>query len=432
MNSLEKQNLISFSPDRGYMHIVSDCRKPDTITNGGLRVLANAGAQLMNSPHYWHQYTSPASAEIVKRNEACMRAWMYTFTNPGEVFTHRFANTDHLRVIKRTFENINIPLTTDCCHISGNFPTDGTLMPQVLDPITLSGKGLDHTAKANLNAYYKNQTNRIWDQAGVPTPQTLIINRDNSASQITKWLEKFSQYDQLVINITGGSGGFGLKFVPYVHAVTEIQALLTTFPEENHIMVQGKLPLEASPGIIFAIDDHGVKMLQVADQRFSAPGVFAGNCWFKEIIDTYEDQFPGFTQACLNSAIALQATGVRGQVNVDVLLLSKQTAERFNLPQTVFREANVRSSGSSPIVRFVHNGSIHGQAIARVITNTCHTVSEDDFINFEAPLHPHITAVLYNYAQDGKLSFAIMGTDIVTLDDLHQYEKDTLHCLNAR
>jgi hypothetical protein len=425
---MSSQEQIDFSPERGYMHFIGSVDKSEPLL-----VIANAGAQLMNSKHYFNQHISSSSAEIISNNEAHMRTWMFGFTNPKDVFLHRFADERHLDVIRRSFANINIPLTNEYFKIEQEFPITGSIMPQVLDPDILGKKNLQQTSEANLAAYRKNIAQQIWEKAGVPTPKTVVISRDISSSKdISGYLEQFKEYDELVINIIGGSGGFGLKFVPREKAVNEVQTMMKQFPEEEVIMIQGKLPLAASPAVIFAISNKSVEMLQVSEQRFTSPGVYGGNSWYKGIISLYEYQYPGFVETCFDAAEALRTTGVRGQVNIDVLLLSKENANKYKSSQILMREANVRSSGSSPIIRFTTNGNIKGKDITSVITNTHYKVDEDSFCNFKAPFDHNITTVLYNYAQDGTLFFATLGTNDVSLKELQAYEKNTLYCLHPR
>lgn len=418
---------IDISPERGYMHIIQVEENNDKVT-----AIANGGAQLMNSPHYSNRLCCPISREIVRSNEAHMNSFMFGFTHPGDVFLHRFTTKARLEKIKQSFEDINIQLSTDWHKVDGAFPQIGNIMPQVIDPDTLKDTGLDNVANANLAAYYKDVSQQVWMREGIPTPETVYIQRNLSPNIIEDKLHALSKYQELVINIVGGSGGFGLRFVSFRQAYQEIVSMFSDFPEENLLMIQGRLPLESSPGIIFTITDNETRLLQVSEQRFAAPGVHGGNLWYKNIIEEYEKQYPGFVIKSLAAAEALKRTGVRGQVNIDILLLSKKNAERYQLSQILAREANVRSSGSSPIARFVSNGNIRGNPITTVLTNTHFRVKEVDFEKFQATPNPNITTIVYNYAEDGTIFFATMGTEKASIKDLIDYEKDTLRRIDAR
>ncbi len=433
---LSTQPSLGFSETRGNLHGFGlDSEDAPAL------ILANGGAQLMNSSHYDARHSSQKSYGIVKANERALAGYMMAFTRPQDVLAFTTDNPELSRhvldQIHNYYEQIGIETTTQFDPVDDvdEIPIQDGIVPHILSPEIMAHFGMEDTANRNVAAYKKDITEKLWRKNGVPVPPTVYANATSSEDEIANLLGSFADYQELVVNITDGSGGYGLKFINADQAHQHILASQEEFINGEVLQIQGRLPLVSSPCVILNISDQGINILTTSEQRFSAPGAHGGNVWTKEFAQQLSAQYPDFDKTILDAARALQQYGVRGQINMDALITSEENSAKFGVPIVSMREANIRPAGSSVLLRMQQEGVINGQKVSRIITNTSTHISPSlflrssivDTINHRTDMK----TVMYNYTPEGKTGIAFLGNDNVSISDLEQYEQDTLYSLQS-
>ncbi len=433
---LSNQPSLGFSETRGNLHGFG----LDSEDTPAL-VLANGGAQLMNSSHYDARHHSELSYGIVKANEKALAGYMMAFTRPQDVLAFTTDNPTLSRhvldQIHNYYEQIGIETTMQYEPVSDidEIPLQKGVVPHILSPEIMAHFGMKDTANRNVAAYKKDITEKLWRQNGVPVPPTEYAHAATTEDEIASLLNSFADYQELVVNITDGSGGYGLKFIHTGQAHQHIQASQEEFVNGEVLQIQGRLPLVSSPCVILNISDQGINILTTSEQRFSAPGAHGGNVWTKEFAQQLAAQYPDFDKTILDAARALQQYGVRGQINMDALITSEENSEKFGVPIVSMREANIRPAGSSVLLRMQQEGIINGQKVSRIITNTSTHISPSLFLRSSIVdrinHRPDMKTVMYNYTPEGKTGIAFLGNDNVSISDLQQYVQDTLYSLQS-
>ena len=346
-----------------------------------IAVVANSGAQLLNSPLYLDR--DAPSQEIVHANEDAVGAANLAYTRPGDAFIYAGRNNDLKRqilgIVRKSYADLGIALTEDWQPVpsirawiaahAGERP----VLPNVLEPSLLLpyANGFDQTAvlkrvaSANVAAYTKHGAEITWRDNGIPTPRThyyqpTSLSHEDIASDIR---QQFAAYDHVVVNLLHGSGGYGVyRFDRELEGPT-LQQHFNGSP----IQVQGYVHTEASPCIIANITPERISVLTASEQRFAQFGVHSGNLWHRghwaELTTV-----PDCEEVCMQALETLQKAGVAGQINIDLLIVSEETAARHGLHgRTLVREANIRPAGSSILLRLMQ-GTIDGVEIDRIHT----------------------------------------------------------------
>jgi hypothetical protein len=433
---LSQSSSLGFSETRGNMHgfgIESE--------DAPALILANGGAQLMNSPHYLERHSSDLSYGIVKSNERALAAYMMAFTKPQDTLAFTTDNPTLSRhvldQIHHFYEQIGIETTMQYEPVSDvdEIGIENGVIPHILSPEILAHFGMEETSDRNVSAYKKDVTEKLWRETGVPVPPTAYVRSTTHEQELSQRLGQFSDYEDLVVNITDGSGGFGLTFINRQEAHNFIRTSQQGFVNGELLQIQGKLPLVSSPCVILNISEQGINILTTSEQRFSAPGAHGGNVWTKDFAQQLSAQYPDFDKTILDAARALQQYGVRGQINMDALITSEENSARFGVPVVSMREANIRPAGSSILLRMQQEGVINNQKVSKIVTNTSTHLPPSLFLRssiVDTINHrPDMKTVMYNYTPEGKVGMAFLGNDNVSISELEQYEKDTLYSLHS-
>lgn len=211
--------------------------------------------------------------------------------------------------------------------------------------------GLSHIA-----AYRKDAAEQLWRHRGLPTPETVYYSGQavfKKAEIIAQELKNsFSDFDALVVSGVGGSGG---ETVALVERNALDADILRKISDGDKLMIQPCLPLMMSPNVVANITDNGVEMLSTTNQVFKKFGANAGNEW--PISDEYLNVE---TDALGREAVeALRDAGVRGQINIDILVISEEDRAKLGLNGRLFlREANIRPASSSILINIRENARV--------------------------------------------------------------------------
>ncbi|MDO8497413.1 MAG: hypothetical protein Q7S61_02605 [bacterium] len=430
--SLNSAFSIGCDPITG-IHILNPQSK-----NYPIKIVANGGAQLMNSHHYADRYSSPESAEIVRTNQELVTGFMLAFSNSGDLFYFTSSNPSitiaTLQKIHDSYARVGISIARDYRHVEDIDKVDfrdSAVKPHVFSPEILRPLGMAETGIRNVLAYKKNVHQFLWNHYGIPTPPTSYLN-GNAPDNLRHDLEMFRNYEELVVNGPDGCGGYGFMITPNSHTV--VQKIKDE--SKDVLQVQGRLPLLTSPGVSFYIGDTDIVYLGGAEQRFIKPGQHAGNIWTKGIEDEWNNTFSDFNKTIFAGVRVLQNFGVRGNVNLDVLGLAEEVSRRYGLSRVLLREANIRPGGSAVMFRLQSNADVDGLPPSTIITNTAVCIRPEVFFDSELlgrlNCERNMRTVIYNYYKPQERAYlAFMGNDRVTISDVQAYEEATLRDLHT-
>jgi hypothetical protein len=249
---------------------------------------------------------------------------------------------------------------------------------------------------------------------------------------------KFSEYDEVVVNTTGGSGGYALHRLKLQELTGEtLQRLFAT----QLIQAQGLLDVAASVCAIAAIDDDSSTVLGVSIQRFDRGfGIHSGNYWNRDLWLRLEIDYPGIWQVAIDGLESLRRAGVRGQVNIDLMCIAEAERQKRGMTSTsLLREANIRPAGSSVLLR-LRKGHIDAQRVDHISSATGIPIdtSEAGLASTLSILENCRTvgstqAVLYSVNPSAQTcSIAFLGTDGCSLSDLVAFEQYVTRQLSER
>lgn len=315
------------------------------------------------------------------------------------------------------------------------------LMLQVLEPHALAAllpetmpslerQGWDDIALNNLAGYRKDATAQLWAADRLPVPDTVYLDpkarddqpiNDQAVAQLQK---RFSAFADIVVSRVDGAGGEGICLMP----VTDINAdALTHFAAGEKLMLQGRLPLVASPNVIANLDNNNVEIKLMTNQVFKNFGANAGNAW--PLAPEFSSEVQTLAEQALRS---LQKAGVRGQVNIDILAITPQSQKELGLANRLFlREANTRPASSSVMLHVLEKGKTPRGGNVESIFMTASspavpipfekTQSKTQLHSFlRAKInHPGIGVVITQYnSQTQKANVILFGDDTASQADL--------------
>ena len=403
-----------------------------------------------NSHAYVDESHAPDTAAIMDVDRMAYSLRMALYSKEGDTLVVESTNPEGTQnayqTIRATLSAIHISLAekvtiTDSVNayvsaLHGSRP----IIAAFLEPSYLASFGRTHKESAalfheglrNVAGYTKDGAQQLWQHHDVPTPPTQYLNLASQPIQevAQSIRDEFAQYDSLVINTNDGAGGDGVKFVEKAN----LEEALSRFGHRD-IQVQGKLPLIESPCVIANITDDGVAVQIISSQRV-VNGAHAGNEWVDDSIN--HTHLPReFWRVNLQALQSLREVGIRGQVNVDSLILSEATRKAYGLEHTVLmREANIRPAASSVILR-IRQGNINGEPIARIHTQASVAMSLEDFTHpeftrlLQRKMHQGMVAIAFNFnLQDPdpthqKTALAFCGTRDISSEQLHEFEMET-------
>jgi|GEM_PF-2547803 len=442
--------VLQTSASRGHLPIIAP-RQERVAESGSAAVIANTGALLMNSPLYYSQ--RPEDAAVVRDTETAAASSVLGFSKPGDTFVfpsdHPDRDSASLATIARSWEGVGIGVSRNLEPVRsvpewfGNGHHAAPVVPYIIDPRTIaalnsSGEHLEQVGLANVAAYTKNGAQLLWQMRGVPTPETIYLSaRDILAPHGMQHIhEKLGHYPGVVINPTDGSGGWQVSFI----ARDKIPEHAAQYPDSASLLqVQGRLPAIVSPCLIADIRGTAdIQYLLTTSQIFSQPGVHAGNYWSAEAERRFGDLDPAFFETNMRSLEALAQAGVRGQVNVDSLVLNAEDAVHYGVPMTLMREANIRPAGSSILLR-LKTGTIQGRPIEQILTHTGIPIAPELVTSGKIQLileklagSGPMRAVLYNYGgEHGKGHIAMAATGDVTIEEMRLFEQRILEAVRS-
>lgn len=392
---------LYFDPQRGNLPILGELK--DNIF-----VVANAGAQLMNSPIFLEHNA------LTRENSIYSAPSMLCFTRPGDVFVYETDNERQsnlaLTQIRLSFQKIGIDLTSVYMSVSETstfierYGGRVSILSSVIEPSLLTkypDQGL--RAMSMVAAYTKDGAQRLWQKQSIPTPIThyAMLNGQDSQEMAQIASNEFADYTDVVVNRVDGCGGYGIVFSTKDNLE---QALSLEDFHNRKVQLQGRLPFVVSPGLVANIDKYGnVEIQLVSTQLFAKPGEHGGNLWLRNF--DFREYDPDFYKTNLAALEALAYVGIIGQVSVDSIVISKEDSLKYNIAQTTMREANIRPGGSSPINR-LKTGTINEGTIDGIITSTNVKVSENSFYYGEFANHlasldtDRYKYIIYNYGNN--------------------------------
>lgn len=439
---------IRFSPERGYLPILHEPVPAPTGRSdvSEVYVVANGAAQLHNSPVFLNR-DEAQNREVLAANISATSHAMIGYSLPSDVLviqsSDEAASTVVLDRIRESYAGIGQQLTQRVSFVpsvegwmqeaAGTRP----IVASVIEPSLLLSYArtpeqigaYTRTGLAHIAAYTKDGAERMWAEGGVPTPRTAYydLSQLTALEFVTAVRKEFSQYPSVVASRLDGCGGYGLY-----HWTLADQSGMHIYERLGSVgvQVQAYLPLTDSPGVIADISPSGCEILGASSQRFRHFGAHSGNWWSRSYMSELEREHEGLRDTLMDAFDHLRCAGVIGQVNVDLLLVSRETAARYELPGTVFlREANIRPGGSSVLLR-LREGSIDGTPIDKIMTGAMGGVSPDEVIapgfvdTINSLRRPGVTAIaMYNYdLATRRASFAFMGTEDSTREELQATE----------
>ncbi len=424
--------------------------------NTAVVILANTAGQLINSPVYFDP--SDEAQRFRQEHEESTLSQVLGFSKPGDWFVASSVDPERmqsiLHAIRNSYKRAGLELSSDFMFIrdpseiaesacAGMPILPAILTPEAFDVSTatdaerLSARGI---AIANIAAYTKDGAEKWWNLNGIPTPHTQYIHLGlvNHQSAVDALQSQFSDYDELVINTTGGSGGYALHRLNLANLTAE--TLRKLFGDEV-IQAQGLLDVAVSPCVIASIDDDSSKVLGVSIQKFEHGfGIHSGNYWNRDLWVRFELDYPGITKITTAALDCLRKAGVRGQVNIDLMCVSEQERlDRGLTARSVLREANIRPAGSSVFLR-LQEGQIDGERVEHIASATGISidVSERGLASVLSILDEYRSpgrtrAVLYSVNPLAEsCSIAFLGARGCSLEDLVAFEKRLINTLSER
>lgn len=402
---------IQFSSSRGHMHVMSPgIFEEDSIAY----VVANGGAQLMNSKIYEERFTNHEANKIIANNEYATAGSMLAYSCPQDVFVyapngHGCRDTD-FHAIADSYERYETQVSRQYQQVPSveDIQPQGPIIPNILAPSVTAMYQNEAIGRINARYYQKNIHQLLWAETGVPTPQTGYVDKTRNTN-IDSALTAAGNWDTYVVNTIDGSGGYGIYFVPKCQ-VGEVITMLMKVPHNDIVQIQGQIPLQSSPCIIGNMSDSEVTILTASEQFFKTPGAHSGNFWRSDLLACLEQYESKYYEAFET----LRKEGVRGQVNIDLLIPKQPTVgSDGKLHHVLVREANIRPAGSSVILRLSETLLPNGEHPDRI-----HTVSSSLLVNphqldkiaDQAP--KNLGIMLYNYRGNEKTaSLAFLGND---------------------
>lgn len=430
-------------------------RAHESSSDSAVAILANTAGQLINSPVYFDP--SDEARRFCREHEEATLSQVLGFSMPGDRFVASSLDPERMKAvlgaIRESYGRAGIELAREFSFVRHHEEivvscAGMPILPAILTPEALSvGTTTDAErlsarviAVANIAAYTKDGAEKLWSYHGIPTPQTSYINLSLVGHQaaVDALKSQLSDYDELVINTTGGSGGYALHRVKLANLTA---ATLRELFGDSVIQVQGLLDVIVSPCVIALIDDERSRVLGVSIQKFDHGfGVHSGNYWNRDLWVRLELDYPGISKITTGALECLRKAGVRGQVNIDLMCVSEQERLDRGLTATsVLREANIRPAGSSVFLR-LQEGLIDGKRVEHIASATGISVDTserglaavlDILEEYRVPGHSRATLYSVNPIA-GTCSIAFLGASGCSLDDLIRFEKRVMNALSAQ
>lgn len=361
-----------FSPSRAHLPVFFSSSAASHDTEQPVVVLANAGGQLANARGY-HDPLNQSFASIVIDHERLVGPHALLFTGSEDTFVVASA-TETRQQTQNILNAIRATALKASITLASSFELPETIdswlqsrtAPEALLPLTVeshlftafqqqytAGTDLLAMSTRNAEAYRKDAVERLWGDAGLPLLESVYLSpqdiRENGSALVAALQRHFKAFDSLVLARVDGSGGYGIGRV----AVSSLTAsILESTSGGETLQVQGYVPLISSPCIIGTVAADHSRVLHVSEQVFSKFGTHSGNTWSRGFASQLRDIAPEYELIATEAFERLREAGIFGQVNIDVMICTRDTQEQLGLPSNVFlREANIRPAGSSIMLR---------------------------------------------------------------------------------
>jgi len=369
---------FDISPARSGIHTVTNPSKPITL-------VANLSAQFMNAALYYTD--DEQSRKLLAHNELAQTASVLAFTLPEDTLViplHDEGQKLATQVVKESWQRLGIETSNNIEYVAPEaIDYSGSATPFIISPESLLQKGANlKDAFTSVAAYTKDGPVLSWVADGVPTPTTFFLSGGEALDGgLARVVDELKDWDEVVMNSTNGSGGFGIYFLEREQLLQ--QSTLELFHDLHNLtlQIQPKLDLTHSPCIIATISADGAFTVQhMSEQRFATPGAHGGNIWYEGI---EKDVVPPGSESVVLAAIQSMADrGVRGQINLDFLTLDQEYAQQHNVAPFLVREVNVRPAGSSSQIR-MRDILINEMPVKRIHTKTGITIPKSQLENGE-------------------------------------------------
>ncbi len=427
---------LEISKTRGFVPVYVDhANNGLPLESSSVTLVCNAGAFNHNSHTYSrmrHDEDARAAIELDEQGDGPL---IYGYSQPQDRMFIGTVNRSQTELvlsrIRESFATIGVELTEDIDLVpsidgyirENSAPT--RVLPHVSDPHMMAwiGRRLGQegnylrTGMINSALYVKTEFQRQMEKNGVSTPDTHHTKLARSAARrhAKEIYERFSLYDRVIISDGSGVGGKSVFDVP--REIVAIAEFLETveFPEGTEVMSQGKLPWKVSPCVRANIGDDFIRLTGASVQRILDSGKHAGNISFKGISAYLGEMAPDFWMEHIKTLQVLQRLGVRGQINLDSMVITREDAEKLGLTsQTFLREVNVRPAVSA-VINAIQRGRIDGKPVDKILLNSKVAIPPEVFKDprFMQILQrfntPETRAILLNYDDDPKLCNALIA-----------------------
>ncbi|MCX7996401.1 MAG: hypothetical protein N2691_01415 [Patescibacteria group bacterium] len=454
---------VGYDPGRGNIHFLSQLDM-STVGKASALVIANSGAFGYNERYWALQDIEREARKQVMMDEEADGPLMLGFTRPGDLLVIGSSNPEQTRLVLEriceSFEGIGVTLTgkykivSSVAEYMAQNSAPDLVIPHVMDPRLLYWYGRSHgdpyayflAGLRNSVAYQKTHFEWLMRNGGIPVPRTVYTRHDPNQvdAYARELLCQFQAYDRLVISSAGGIGGSDVHFVP--RDPDEIRKTLHQhFRTGMEVFTQGAMELSGSPCVRINITEDKISVIGIAQQRFLGNGQHAGNESYDGLMEYYNQLYPGFIDYVERAANVLRAAGVRGQINIDILLATAEEIQlRGEKSRINFREGNVRPAYSAT-ESALRRGTIDGQPISRVHMNskvplTFEQFARDDFMAVLNPMdsrQSRMRVVFVNYdAHDPDHSrryayLCFVGIEGVSEEELNAYEREVIATLRS-
>lgn len=410
---------ISYDPER-QIHIISET---NLSTEAPTTVVANTGDFVMNSKG---NYPLPEQRDSIFRSDDFDDGMIALgVTKPEDTLVMVDDETGYnsylAEVVSEGFARMGIEVTSQIEKTNALSEWLKHNQPNRLSPLVISPRILEQAAISQNQAYLqgllhvatyaKTDFERLCRENGVSTPTThhqrlTEHNHGYVAWETHRTIQK--SFDEYVISHGNGIGGSGVFFTS---KNTIQETLKTHFQPGDEVMIQGRIPQLISPCVRGYLGNNGYEVIGLTKQKIRNGGTYAGNEWFEGIEDSIDQTAPNFKEVYTGALNVLQQQGVRGVVNVDILI-DQQTGNSYA------REVNVRPAFSHVLGVIQGRGAINGEKITQLCSTFYTKIPDElfydphflDILNASSGKNMSVMPVL-RYREDHNKSYLVYAAN---------------------
>lgn len=425
---------ISYDSER-QIHIISPT---DLSAESPTTVIANTGDFVMNSKGNYPLRENPD--ELFKSDDFDDAMIGLGVTKKDDTLVlvddETGYNTYLAELVTAGFARMGIEVTSNIEKTQALSAWIQQNMPDRISPLAISPRMMKHTnipeqqaflqSMMQVATYAKTDFERLCRENGVATPTThhQRLTEHNHGYLAWESLRTIPDFEEYVVSHGNGIGGSAV----FMTTRSEIkQTLQDHFEAGDEVMVQGRMNV-VSPCVRGYLGNEGYQIIGLTKQKIRNGGTYAGNEWFEGIEETIDQTAPNFKQVYEGSMDVLQKAGVRGVVNVDVLI-DQKTGKSYA------REVNVRPAFSHVLGVIQGRGSLNERPISQ-LCSTFYTKIPDalfcdphflDILNASSGKNMSVMPVL-RYREDQNKSYVVYAAnDQVSAEEFdsvqHEVEK---------